>query len=590
MEVQKRMNILPNKWYKYFLFKGGNRKIVIALVCLVVSAFLGAYGPHLLVELGEALSNRENVRISLFKLGMLYVMVCINRIIYQCVSLSYVASLIERIRSLCYDSWVLNHDIQTEAESKSNSDRYPLGEVIARIMGDTDAFRELVTTGTLSIFIDIFFVVSCFVSFIYLNVFVGGFLLVAELMGCVLLYWGSKKMRKIFMEVRNARGQIFRSVGNIVGGIRESYYTENGHYAVKKGSRAFGNFLNKATLSNVYDATYYSFAESLYPMFLVLLLLLQPYSNIGKIALMFAIIDLIQRSIEPLKGIASKMANVQRALTGLERVGDFLESLKYIEKDKIVEKGSQQFDEMRVHIEKFSYGKGKDSFGLNNISFSARRGQLIGIVGMSGSGKSTLLNIMAARIIPQKTEIALVSHQDDRLSLTFSGLTGSDSYRCHIGVVSQESHIFSESVLFNVSFEQKSTKEFQLFWEWVSEKIPYLEQWGITPESVLNPKSISLGQRQLVAAIRACYLKKSVILFDEISSGLDSSLEEALREVILLVQKESITFVVAHRIETVLSADRILLLEEGTVVSSGTHGELSKNSNSYQDFILALSQ
>ena len=81
-----------------------------------------------------------------------------------------------------------------------------------------------------------------------------------------------------------------------------------------------------------------------------------------------------------------------------------------------------------------------------------------------------------------------------------------------------------------------------------------------------------------------------MILFDEISSGLDSELEEALREVILLVQRESMTFVVAHRMETVLGADHILLLEDGKLMSSGTHAELSENSNSYRNFILALSQ
>ena len=501
------MSTLPNKWYKYFLFEGGNKKLAIALICLVISAALGSYGPHLLIELGDALSGRESIFWPLFKLGLLYVAVCLNRIIYQCMSLSYVASLIERIRSLCYGNWLLNHDIQTETELKSNSDHYPLGEVISRIMGDTDAFRELVTSGTLSIFIDIFFVVSCFISFIYLNIFAGGFLLVAEMIACIVLYWGSKKMRKIFMEVRNARGHIFRSVGNLVGGIRESYYTDNGHYAVKKGSLVFGNFLRKATLSNIYDASYYSFAESLYPMFLVLLLLIYPYSDIGKIALMFAIVDLIQRSIEPLKGIASKMANVQRALTGLERVVDFLESLDNIEKEEEDKRELRQFDEMRVHIKKFSYATGKDYFSLSDISFSARKGQLVGIVGMSGAGKSTLLNIMAARIVPKKAEITLVSHQNDKLSLKFSGFVHSDLYRSHIGVVSQESHIFSESVLFNISFKQQLTKEFQYFWKWVSEKIPYLEQWGISPQSILEPKSISLGQRQLVAAIRACYLK-----------------------------------------------------------------------------------
>ena len=345
------MNTLRNKWFKYFCFKGGSGKIAVALMCLIISAVLGAFGPLLLVELGESLENRENVLPSILKLGLLYVAVYVNRVIYQCISLAYVVRLIERIRSLCYDNWVLNHDIYTESELKSSSDRYPLGEVIARIMGDTDAFRELVTSGTLGIFIDIFFVVSCFISFIYLNVFSGGVLLIAELVACVVLYWGSKKMRKIFMEVRNARGHIFRSVGNIVGGIRESYYTDHGHYAVKKGGRAFGNYLNKATLSNVYDASYYSFAESLYPIFLALLLLFYPYSNITKIALMFAIIDLVQRSIEPLKGIASKMANVQRALTGLDRVTDFLESFEHIEKISEQEKSLRQFDEMRVHIE-----------------------------------------------------------------------------------------------------------------------------------------------------------------------------------------------------------------------------------------------
>ena len=589
MGVQERMNTLPNKWYKYFLFKGGSRKLVVAVACLIVSAVLGGMGPLLLVELGEALSSRKGIHESLLQLGLLYVMVCFNRIIYQSVSLSYVASLIEKIRSLCYDNWLLNQDIRTEIEMDPNSERYPLGEVISRIMGDTDAFRELVTSGTLSIFIDICFVVSCFVSLIYLNVFVGEFLLFAELLACVVLYWGSKKMRKVFMEVRNARGHIFRSVGNIVGGIRESYYTDNGHYAVKKGSLAFKNFLHKTTLSNIYDASYYSFAESLYPIFLVLLLLLYPYSDIAKISLMFAIVDLIQRSIEPLKGIASKMANVQRALTGLERVVDFLESFEHIEEagDK-VELG--QFDEMRVRIEKFSYSAGKNGFGLKDISFSARKGQLVGIVGMSGAGKSTLLNIMAARIVPKKAEIILASHGEEKLSLKFSGLEDSDLYRRHVGVVSQESHIFSESVLFNISFEQQLTKKFQKFWRWVLEKIPYLEQWGITPGCVLDPRSISLGQRQLVAAIRACYLKKSVILFDEISSGLDSNLEEALRKVILLVQRESMTFVVAHRMETVLGADHILLLEGGELVSAGTHRELSEKSDSYRGFISALSQ
>ena len=100
-----------------------------------------------------------------------------------------------------------------------------------------------------------------------------------------------------------------------------------------------------------------------------------------------------------------------------------------------------------------------------------------------------------------------------------------------------------------------------------------------------SPKSLSLGQNQLICAIRSCYLKKTIVLFDEISSGLDSHLESALREVILLIQGQSLTFIVAHRLETIMEADKILVLEEGKLVSSGKHFDLLKDSSGYQEFI-----
>jgi ATP-binding cassette subfamily B protein len=112
---------------------------------------------------------------------------------------------------------------------------------------------------------------------------------------------------------------------------------------------------------------------------------------------------------------------------------------------------------------------------------------------------------------------------------------------------------------------------------------------GLKIHEKITPGNLSLGQKQLLAGIRACYLKKNVVFFDEISSALDSDLERALRECILLIQEFSLTIIVAHRVETVMEADTILVMENGRVIGSGKHSELLKSSSVYQEFIQELS-
>ena len=129
--------------------------------------------------------------------------------------------------------------------------------------------------------------------------------------------------------------------------------------------------------------------------------------------------------------------------------------------------------------------------------------------------------------------------------------------------------------MFNISF----TKIYE---------ISYLKNWSVRPDTIINPKLLSLGQKQLISALRSCYLTKPIVLFDEISSGLDSDLELALRKLVLLIQKKSLTLIVAHRIETIVNADKILVMNQGQLQSVGTHQQLVKNSAVYQDFISQL--
>jgi ATP-binding cassette subfamily B protein len=586
------MNISNNKWFSFFLFENSRAYIIGLILCLIMSAVLGSLTPMMISDLSRNYADSAAYYQSVWDLGILFVAVYFNRVVYQLCINKYIQMLMQDIRTKCYDKWV--HSYEIKSGDKYSEDIYTQGEVISRIMNDTESLRELMTSGTFGIFINIFFVISCLISFVRLNTVSGVFLGVIEVAATILLIWGSKYMRDIFLKVRESRASMSRLLSNMVGGIKETFYTNHENYASKRGQIVFDDFLNKQLVANVWDAGYYSIAESLYPILLIFVVVIFPYSQITEAAIIFAVVDLIQRSIGPIKEIAAKIANIQRAYSGLSRINQFLDdlSLRLSSENQILAK-KLTLKSISIDIEKFEYPKSNNqedetTFSLDNISINALPGQLIGIVGLSGCGKSTLLNIMAANIYPTKGDITLKGEEE---SITFSrdSVESIISYREKVGIVSQESHIFSDTVGFNISMSHRKSDELTKFWNSVTSDIPYLRDWGIGLDDHFDQRNLSLGQKQLMAAIRSCYLNKPVVLFDEISSGLDGDLELALRNMVLLIQKKSLTFIVAHRVETIINADQIVVMSEGKVEAIGQHEQLIDSSKVYQEFIAELS-
>lgn len=584
------MSTLRNNSSKFLLYDGSFKYFVMMIGCLVVSSILGAALPQLITKLTASYEIEDVYRQTLLIMTFVFLATAVNRAFYNLVINRYVVGLVQFVRTHCYSKWLSSVELQTSKENRN--DRYPQGEVLARIMSDTESLRELVTSGTFGIIIDIFFVIASLISFISLNAIAGAYLAAIQFGACFALIWCSKYMRAIFLSVRNSRAKLYQVVADLIGGVRENYYNPANQYTSKKSFIVFEEFLKKILSSNVWDASYYSFAESLFPVFLACAIFIIPNSGITQVALIFALIDLIQRSINPIKDVSSKVANIQRAATGVGRINEFLVDLDK-EKSSDIDSKRMQYDveKMHVEIQKFTYpAKGKNStpFTLEDISFDCSQGDLIGIVGLSGSGKSTLLNIMAANIIPDEGRVFIENHKGIKKEYNFDYIDDFNEYRELIGIVSQDSHVFSESVEFNITMGQAGFGSFENFWNEVSQQITYLSRWGIGPDTILDQNEISLGQKQLISAIRSCYLKKPIVLFDEISSSLDSDLEEALRKMILFVQKQAVTIIVAHRVETILDAQQIIVMEGGKVVARDTHENLIKNSPQYELFVKQL--
>ena len=588
------MNISNNKWFKFFVFKGSRLILTVVVLCLVVSAILGTITPKLVTDLAASYSDEIKFEAAIFALLFNFVGVYLNRVIYQLAVNKYVRMLIQYARTETYGRWLSSHEL--------DSDKYPQGEVLSRIMSDTEAIRDLIASGSFAIFIDLSFVVSCLIGFISLQKFTGFFIAGTEVIATVLLIWGSQLMRDQFMKLRNSQAKVNRVTANVLGGFHQMYYTRHDQYASTKSAEAFDDFLEKQNQVNTMDAAYYALAESLYPILLALVIFIFPYSGPTEAALIFAIVDLIQRSINPIKEISGKIANIQRAATGIDRIQHFLNDIpvKVDSRQMDVLEGvtRTQLVSFNVDLPHFTYPKRKGQtdeekspFALHDIKFKGAPGELIGIVGLSGSGKSTLLNILAGNILAPKANVELIMKKaNETYALHIQDM---DEYRREISIVSQESHLFSESLLFNITLKRDCSEEeiahFEAAWRDLEESIPYLKTLNLKTHEKIHPTMLSLGQRQLLAGVRACYLKKNVVFFDEISSALDSELELALRECILLIQEVSLTIIVAHRVETIVNAHKILVMENGRLLHSGKHQELLKESTVYQEFIRQLS-
>jgi ABC-type multidrug transport system fused ATPase/permease subunit len=453
------------------------------------------------------------------------------------------------------------------------------GQLVSRIMNDAEGIRNLVGTGlaqvtgsvvTAVIALAVLFVLSwklTAVTLIILLLFAGG------------MSFAFARLRPVFRERSKITAEVTGRLTETIGGIRvvKSYVAERREeWVFTKGvHRLFRNVAT--TMTGVSAVT--AFSNAIVGTIGALMIVLAGKSIMaGEMTLgdFFTYTIFTGMMAMPLIQLASIGTQITEAFAGLDRIRELREMTTEDEEDAVRQPARSVRGEVAFDDVWFEYNPGTPV--LKGVTFRAPAGTTTALVGSSGSGKSTLMSLVMAFNRPTRGRVTIDGRDLADLKLR--------EYRSHLGIVLQDNFLFDGTVTENIRFSRpEASKEDVVRVAKIAHCDEFVEGFPNKYDTIVGERGVRLsgGQRQRVAIARAILAEPAILLLDEATSSLDSESEALIQDGLNTLRSGRTTFVIAHRLSTIMSADQILVIEDGEIVERGTHPELLEHNGRYRE-------
>jgi len=461
-------------------------------------------------------------------------------------------------------------------------DNLPAGKVVSRVTNDTEAVKDLFIAVLSNFFSGVINMIGVYVALFILDFRLGLVCLfvVPVIWTWVVLY--RKFATKYNTIIRSRLSEINAIINESIQGMsiirifrreaqtKEEFENLNNDYMKHQNKMLNLNALTSHNLVNVIRSL--SFAVVLW------FFGSEQLSGAGIISLgvLYAFVDVLGRLFQPITGMVNQLAALDSSMVSAGRVFELMD-----EPGETVTDGSMPRYQGNVEFKDVSFAYKRD-YVLKNISFEAKQGQTIALVGHTGSGKSSIINLLFRFYDPQKGTITIDGQPIKELPKQW--------IRQHMGIVLQDPYLFTGTIASNVSLgdEHISRERIEKALEDVGATriLAHLPK-GLDEPVVEKGSTLSAGERQLISFARALAYDPAILILDEATANIDTETEALIQEALEVLKRGRTTFIIAHRLSTIRSADQILLLHRGEIVERGTHEELlAKGGRYYQMYRL----
>jgi ATP-binding cassette subfamily B protein len=459
-------------------------------------------------------------------------------------------------------------------------DRQPLGRIMTRVTNDTESVAELFSSGAVSLVGDVLFLVGTVVMLFAVDVKLSLAALVTIPPLVVGVQWFRRRARSVFGKVRAAQSALNGTLQELLSGmaiVQLFARVEVVGERLDKESVAYTD-ANKDAI--FLDAGVYSFVDAI--SIIAIAITLAAAGQLGvtgvvpdgslSLGVLVAFIDALGRFFLPVRELSNKTTIIQSALVAADRIAE-LEA----EPETIVAPSAPKpahFERaLRLVDVHFAYGAGPPV--LKGLSFTANKGERIGIVGHTGAGKSTLV-----KLVPRLYDVtggAILLDDVDIRELDPRAL------RRLTTAVPQETFLFKGTIRENLRFgAADATDERLLDAARACCADDVIERHGGLDGTVSERgQNLSLGERQLLALARALVCDPPLLILDEATASVDRETERRLQQAQERLIVGRTALIVAHRLTTIEKCDRILVVHDGVVAEEGTHGELLARGGRY---------
>lgn len=540
-------------------------RLIFAMFCTIMAAAGNLYIPWIIKDMiDEVLADKNGTMLNWIAASIIAIFVVRGLFWYgQNYLMSYVGqNVIIDIRAAVFK--------KLQRLSVSFYDKNKTGTIMSYVTNDVNALQSAMVENTIEMITEGFILIGSVVAMIYLDWRLTLFTVCTFPVVLWFMEFFGKKIRKTGGRIQECTADITSVLQESVASarviksfVREDYEVDR--FDVENRANFRANMKNAqlmATLTPVVE---------LVAAIGVTMIIWYGGNNVinGTITAgsLVAFLTYAVNISNPIKRLTRVIGNIQKALAAAQRVFMIIDMPEEIAESR----DAKQLPEVsgKVEFQNVSFAYDDKGNVITDLSFSVKPGEVIAIVGPSGAGKSTIANLLPRFYDVNKGDIKIDGHSVREVTL--------DSLREQVGIVPQETMLFNGSVYNNILYGRlDATKEEIEAAAKAANAHDFIMQLTDGYETKLGDRGVNLsgGQRQRIAIARAILKNPRILILDEATSALDTESERVVQEALDRLMVGRTSFVIAHRLSTVKNADKILVLEKGNLVESGTHDEL----------------